>query len=83
MEITSLFTKFVKDWFEGALSTEDLSSLANFFLSKLENKDSELAVRLMDASELSYYVRNPSKDNGQPLYGFVARLREFQKMAEQ
>jgi hypothetical protein len=75
--VKKLFTTLTGKWLAGSITTEDLSSIANYFLSVIKYEDEELSGRLMDASELSYYIRHTNHESGEPLHGFVTRIREY------
>ncbi len=72
-----LFVQLIKDWLKGTISTENLSSIANYFLTLVSDKEGLLHSRLIDASELSYYIRFPGGRSHEPFHGFVSRLREY------
>jgi hypothetical protein len=75
--VRELFIVFIGKWIEGSVSTEDLSSVSNYFLTVTKYKDEELSAKLMDASELSYYIRHTNHESGEPLHGFVTSIREY------
>lgn len=76
-EVKKLFVIFIGKWLNGSVSTEDLSSISNYFLGVTKYEDDELSAVLMDASELSYYIRHTNHASGEPLHGFVTSIREY------
>jgi len=77
--VQTLFVDVLGKWQHGAVSTEDLSSIANFLWTKID-KQTELASRLIDAAELSYYIRHAKDERtSATLSQFVARLASFYK----
>lgn len=76
-DVTKLFPILVGRWLDGGVQTEELSSVANFFIGITKYKNNELSNALLSASELSYYVRNTNSESGEPLHNFVAILRTY------
>jgi hypothetical protein len=76
-KVRKLLVIFIGNWLQGSVSTEDLSSISNYFLAVTKYEDGELSAVLMDASELSYYVRHTNHESGEPLHGFVTRVRAY------
>lgn len=54
--VLRLFVIALGQWITGSISTEDLSAIASFLSTKCIQKG-EIIECLMDASELSYYIR--------------------------
>ena len=76
-DIDKLFAELVGLWFEGQVMTEELSSIANYFLTITGYENDKLSRHLMAASELSYYIRHTNAESGLPLHDFVTGLREY------
>jgi hypothetical protein len=76
-DISKLFPILVGRWLDGSVQTEELSSIANFFIGVTKYENDELTKVLVAASELSYYIRHTDPNRGEPLHGFVTDLRAY------
>ena len=81
--ITQLFPLIVGKWLDGSVQTEELSSIANFFLGVTKYENEDLTNVLLAASELSYYIRHTNQKSGEPLHGFVTDLRAYYAKSNQ
>ena len=75
--VAELFPVLVGRWIDGSVQTEELSSIANFFIGVTKYENDELTNALLAASELSYYIRHTNSKSGEPLHGFVTELRSY------
>ena len=77
LNVAELFPVLVGRWLDGNVQTEELSSIANFFIGITKYENNQLINVLLAASELSYYIRHTNPQSSEPLHGFVAVLKEY------
>ena len=77
LNVAELFPILVGRWLDGSVQTEELSSIANFFISVTKYENNQLINVLLAASELSYYIRYTNPQSSEPLHGFVVVLKAY------